>query len=77
VNRSQVTQSLIAASAAGDAMASLFIAVAYRESINASDQPVATTDPLYKSYCHHLALAISQGWPDVADEYWRRDRCTR
>jgi len=77
VNRSQVTQSLIAASAAGDAMASLFIAVAYRESINASDQPVATTDPLYKSYCHHLALAISQGWPDVADEYWRRDRCTK
>jgi tRNA A-37 threonylcarbamoyl transferase component Bud32 len=76
VNRSQVTQSLIAASEAGDAMASLFIAVAYRESINASDKPVQTTDPLYRSYCQHLAMAISQGWGDVASEYWRHDRCT-
>jgi hypothetical protein len=76
VNRSQVTQSLIAASEAGDAMASLFIAVAYRESINAADRPVPPGDPLYRSYCQHLALAISQGWGDVAGEYWRHDRCT-
>ena len=75
VNRSQVTQSLIAASAAGDAMASLFIAVAYRESINAADRPVLPGDPLYRSYCQHLALAISQGWGDVASEYWRHDHC--
>jgi hypothetical protein len=75
VNRSQVTQSLIAASAAGDAMASLYIAVAFRESINAADRPVAASDPLYRSYCQHLALAISQGWGDVASEYWRHDRC--
>ncbi len=75
VNRSQVTQSLIAASGAGDAMASLFIAVAYRESINAADRPVPPGDPLYRSYCQYLALAISQGWGDVAGEYWRHDRC--
>jgi tRNA A-37 threonylcarbamoyl transferase component Bud32 len=75
VNRSQVTQSLIAASAAGDAMASLYIAVAYRESINAADRPVPSGDPLYRSYCQHLALAIRQGWGDVASEYWRHDGC--
>jgi tRNA A-37 threonylcarbamoyl transferase component Bud32 len=76
VNRSQVTQSLIAASQAGDAMASLFIAVAYRESINAADRPVSPRDPLYRSYCQYLGLASSQGWGDVAGEYWRHDGCT-
>ena len=76
VHRSQVTQALIAASEAGDAMASLFIAVAYRESINAADRPVPPGDSLYRSYCQYLALAISQGWGDVAGEYWRHDRCT-
>ena len=76
VNRSQVTQSLIAASQAGDAMASLFIAVAYRESINAADRPVSPRDPLYRNYCRYLALANSQGWGDVAGEYWRHDGCT-
>jgi tRNA A-37 threonylcarbamoyl transferase component Bud32 len=75
VNRSQVTQSLISASEAGDAMASLFIAVAYRESINAADRPVPPGDPLYRSYCQYLGLAISQGWGDVAGEYWRHDHC--
>jgi tRNA A-37 threonylcarbamoyl transferase component Bud32 len=76
VNRSQVTQSLVAASQAGDAMASLFIAVAYRESINAADRPVSPRDPLYRNYCQYLALASSQGWGDVAGEYWRHDGCT-
>jgi len=76
VSRSQVTQPLIDASAAGDAMASLFLAVAYRESINAADKPLSPADPLYRSYCQHLALAISQGWSDVASEYWRHDRCS-
>jgi hypothetical protein len=76
VSRSQITQSLMDASAAGDAMASLFIAVAYRESISASDKPVPTTDPLYRNYCRHLALAIDQGWGDVTTEYWHHDRCT-
>jgi tRNA A-37 threonylcarbamoyl transferase component Bud32 len=75
VNRSQVTQSLIDASHAGDAMASLFIAVAYRESINAADRPVSPRDPLYRNYCQYLALASSQGWGEVADEYWRHDGC--
>ena len=75
VSRSQVTQPLINASAAGDAMASLFLAVAYRESINSADKPLSPSDPLYRSYCQHLALAISQGWSDVANEYWRHDRC--
>jgi hypothetical protein len=76
VSRSQITQALMDASAAGDAMASLFIAMAYRESINASDKPVRTTDALYRNYCRHLALAIDQGWGDVATEYWHHDRCT-
>jgi hypothetical protein len=76
VNRSQVTRSLIDASQTGDAMASLFIAVAYRESINAADRPVSSRDPLYRNYCQYLALASSQGWGEVAGEYWRHDGCT-
>jgi hypothetical protein len=57
-------------------MASLFIAVAFRESINAADRPVSPRDPLYRNYCQYLALASSQGWGDVAGEYWRHDGCT-
>jgi tRNA A-37 threonylcarbamoyl transferase component Bud32 len=75
ISRSQVTQSLIAASRGGDAMASLFLAVAYRESINASDSSVATTDPRFRSYCDGMALAAEQGWDEVASEYSRRDHC--
>lgn len=75
ISRSQVTQSLIAASRGGDAMASLFLAVAYRESINASDSSVPTTDPRFRSYCEDMALAAAQGWDEVAGEYARRDHC--
>jgi hypothetical protein len=67
---------LVDASDGGDAMASLFLAVAYREAMNASGAAVAASDPRFHSYCQRMQLAATQGWEDIASEYWRRDRCT-
>jgi hypothetical protein len=75
ISRSQVTQSLLAASESGDAMASLVLAASFRESINASGRAVSSADPLYQDYCRNLALAARQGWAEVAGEYARRDGC--
>jgi hypothetical protein len=75
ISRSQVTQSLIAASDGGDAMASLFLAVAYRESINASGALTTPADPRFRGYCEHMSRAAAQGWVEVASEYSRRDHC--
>jgi hypothetical protein len=77
ISRSQVTQALIAASDAGDAMASLFLAVAYRESISATGARVADADPRFLEYCRRMGRASAQGWEDVATEYSRRDGCTK
>jgi serine/threonine protein kinase len=76
VSSSQVTQPLLAASEAGDAMASLLVAVAYRERINASDSSVSAADPMFRNYCSYLGLAAAQGWSEVAREHWRLDQCT-
>jgi serine/threonine protein kinase len=76
ISRSLATQSLVAASDGGDAMASLYLAVTYRESLNASTTTVAASDSRFKNYCRRMELAAAQGWEDVALEYWRRDRCT-
>lgn len=75
VTRAQVTQPLLAASDGGDAMASLFVAVADREALNSSNSPISRSDPQFRSYCQRLSLSVSQGWSDVAADYWRRDRC--
>jgi hypothetical protein len=75
ITRGLVTQSLIAASDGGDPMASLFMAVAYRESINSSSSSVAASDPQFQSYCQRMGLAAAQGWGEVATEYWKRDHC--
>jgi hypothetical protein len=76
MSRSRANQSLIAASDGGDAMASLYLAVTYRESMNESASMVAPSDPRFQSYCRRMKLAAAQGWEDVALEYWRRDHCT-
>jgi len=75
ISRSLASQSLVAASDGGDAMASLYLAVTYRESLNASTTTVAASDLRFKNYCRRMELAAAQGWEDVALEYWRRDRC--
>jgi serine/threonine protein kinase len=66
---------LVSASKAGDAMASLFIAEGYRESLSSAHGVVSQTDPRFRSYCDHLGLAVEQGWADVASGYWQRDGC--
>jgi predicted Ser/Thr protein kinase len=76
LSRSQVTKPLIAASETGDAMASLFLAVAYRNSIKASDASELMSDPQFQNYCKFLGMARAQGWTEVASEHIRRDRCT-
>ncbi|HEV7613976.1 MAG TPA: toll/interleukin-1 receptor domain-containing protein [Steroidobacteraceae bacterium] len=75
VTRAQITPPLLAASDGGDAMASLFVAVADREAINSSKSPVSRADPQFLSYCRRLSLSVSQGWSDVAAGYRRLDRC--
>jgi serine/threonine protein kinase len=76
VSSSQVTQPLLAASQAGDAMASLLVAVAYRERINTADSSVSAADPIFRNYCRYMGLAAAQGWSEVASEHWRLDHCT-
>jgi hypothetical protein len=76
VSSSQVTQPLLAASQAGDAMASLLVAVAYRERLNAEDSSVSDADPIFRNYCNYMGLAVAQGWAEVAREHWRLDHCT-
>jgi hypothetical protein len=75
ISRSRANQSLIAASDGGDAMASLYLAVTYRESMNESASMIAPSDPRFQNYCRRMKLAAAQGWEDVALEYWRRDHC--
>ena len=70
-----VTQSLLTASENGDAMASIFVAANFRESIGVSATPVSATDPRFRRYCHYVGLAVEQGWTEVASMYWQRDRC--
>jgi len=72
LSRNLVTSALIAASDAGDAMASLFLAVAYRDSL---PSPVVRTDARFRAYCRRMTMAAMQGWDDVASEYSRRDGC--
>jgi predicted Ser/Thr protein kinase len=74
ISRSQVSQSLLAASKAGDAMASLFVAIAYRDSIP-NPENISPSDPRFQDYCRYMTAAAAQGWSDVADQYARRDHC--
>jgi serine/threonine protein kinase len=76
IGRAQVTQSLINASNAGDAMASLFLAVSFRDAMNLDPSGVMPSDPMFQQYCDRLRLASDQGWDDVAVEYMQRDHCT-
>jgi hypothetical protein len=69
----QVTQSLIAASNGGDAMASLFVAVAYRESLLTLGRRPSPNDAGFRRYCERMGMATAQGWAEVAGEYFRRD----
>jgi len=75
LSHAATSQPLNAASDAGDAMASLFVALTYRNSITQAASAVATTHPLFRTYCQRLGLAASQGWTDIAAEYRRRDHC--
>jgi len=75
IGRAQVTQSLVNASNDGDAMASLFLAVSYRDAMNKMSSGVTPSDPMYQQYCDRLHLASKQGWDDVATEYLQRDHC--
>jgi TIR domain len=75
VTRAQITPPLLSASDGGDAMASLFVAVADREALNSSKSPISRSDPQFRSYCRRLSLSVTQGWSDVAADYWRRDDC--
>jgi serine/threonine protein kinase len=75
IGRAQVTQSLINASNEGDAMASLFLAVSFRDSMNQDPSGVMPSDPMFKQYCDRLHLTSKQGWDDVAAEYMQRDHC--
>jgi predicted Ser/Thr protein kinase len=76
IGRAQVTQSLIDASNEGDAMASLFLAVSFRDSMNLAPSGVMPSDPMFRQYCDRLRLASKQGWDDVAAEYMQRDHCS-
>jgi serine/threonine protein kinase len=76
IGRSQVTQSLVNASNEGDAMASLFLAVSYRDTMNQVPSGITPSDPMMQQYCDRLRLASKQGWDDVAAEYLRRDHCS-
>lgn len=76
IGRAQVTQSLIDASNEGDAMASLFLAVSFRDSMNLAPAGVIPSDPMFQQYCDRLRLASKQGWDDVAAEYMQRDHCS-
>jgi serine/threonine protein kinase len=71
----EADEPLIEASRSGDAMASFLLAVAYRETMSSSDDPIARSDPRLQAYCQRMARAVTQGWTEVASEYWRRDRC--
>lgn len=70
-------QSLLAASQGGDAMASLFLAAAYRSSISSTASPITPSDPRFKSYCDYMALAAEQGWSEVANRWSQQDHCPR
>jgi len=76
IGRAQVTQSLIDASNEGDAMASLFLVVSFRDSMNLNPSGVMPSDPMFRQYCDRLRLASKQGWDDVAAEYMQRDHCS-
>jgi hypothetical protein len=75
LSRSAATQPLIAASDSGDAMASLFFAMSYRDAMAGSTATVSASQPQFRSYCQRMGLAATQGWTDVATEYRRRDHC--
>jgi hypothetical protein len=57
-------------------MASLFLAVSYRDAMSQDPSGVVPTDPMFQQYCDRLRLASLQGWNDVAAEYMHRDQCS-
>jgi tRNA A-37 threonylcarbamoyl transferase component Bud32 len=75
ISESRITPALSQASAQGDAMATLFIALATRDSLNRSTSPLMPSDTRMRSYCTELELAAKQGWDSVANDFRRRDSC--
>jgi hypothetical protein len=75
ISRAMLTPPLLSASDGGDPMASLAVALAYRDALNASASSNAETDDGYRSYCARMSLVARQGWPDIAERYLKRDHC--
>jgi Protein kinase domain len=68
------TPPIIAASNRGDAMASFFLALAYRGSLDSSASAITASAPQFQTYCKRIALAQTQGWA-LASEFRQHDHC--
>lgn len=75
VQRSSITEGLVAAGERGDAMASFFTAVALRDALSQTESEISASDPDFQAYCSRISRAVKQGWAEVARKYLTLDGC--
>jgi hypothetical protein len=77
IDRSLVTPALTAASDGGDALASVFLALAHRESFDSDAAHLTGSGLPFQTFCRRMSMAGTQGLADAADQFRRLEHCTQ
>ena len=73
----QLDDRLVAAANAGDAVASLFVALTLRERLRQAIASGKGSSKQLAAYCMRMRSAATQGWDSVAGQYLENDGCNR